>query len=232
MEELAKYLKGSFEGIEFNESIHKYFLKSVPLEDSVSSKLKQFYVPFNSDSISTFVAMKRGITKEDVKAEWDMSANIAIEIGNKTHLFGELFTFNRNLRPSSGYEIAVMKFWNELPDHIIPICTELQMYHYTDKWPGTADIVLYNTKTGKLIIADYKTNKDLYKNFKKQKMLPPFNDLLDCPLSKYKLQLSYYQILLEQTGMEVENRVIIWVKPDGEYELISCEDYTETLMLY
>ena len=48
MEDLSKYLKGYFDGLEFNEGIHKYFLKGEPLKDSVSSKLKQFYVPFNS----------------------------------------------------------------------------------------------------------------------------------------------------------------------------------------
>lgn len=232
MEILKKYLRESFNGLEFNADLHKYYLNGQPLNDSVSSKLKQFYTPFNSDAISNFVALKRKISKEDVKAEWKQSADEAIAIGNKTHLFGELYAFDRNIRPSSGYEVAVMKFWNQLPDHIVPVCCELQMYHWKDLYPGTSDIVLYNTNTGKLIIADYKTNKDLYKNYRKQKMLAPFDDLLDCPLSKYKIQLSYYQILLEQTSMEVEDRVIVWVKPDGTYELIRCEDYTDILRQY
>lgn len=232
MEEIAKYLKSNFEGLQFDEKSHKYFLSDKPLKDSVSSKLKQFYTPFNSDGISHFVALKRGVSKEVIQAEWKAIADESIGIGNRTHLFGELFTFNRNLRPSSGYEVAVMKFWNELPEHIVPVCVELQMYHFKELYPGTADIVLYNKKTGKFIIADYKTNKDLHKNYKKQKLLYPFNTMLDCPLSKYKLQLSYYQILLEQTGIEVEKRVLVWVKPSGDYELFMCDDYSEILKSY
>jgi hypothetical protein len=97
-------------------------------------------------------------------------------------------------------------------------------------YAGTADIILYNTKTDKYIIGDYKTNKDLFKNYKGKKMLLPFNGLLDCPLSKYKLQASYYQILLEQMeGVEVEERWVIHLLPDGTYKVHKPEDLTDKL---
>ena len=89
---------------------------------------------------------------------------------------------------------------------------------------GTADIILYNKQTNKFIIADYKTNKDLFKNFKGKKLKAPFNNLLDSPFDKYNIQLSMYQILFELTGYEVENRFIIWLKPDAEYEIYYTQD--------
>ena len=58
-----------------------------------------------------------------------------------------------------------MKFWRDLPTYIIPVFTELQMYHLKKMYAGTADIILFNTKTEKYIIADYKTTKDLFKKF-------------------------------------------------------------------
>ena len=94
---------------------------------------------------------------------------------------------------------------------------------------GTADIILYNTKTNKFIIADYKTNIDLFKNYKGKKMLIPFQDKLDMPFSKYELQLSFYQNLFEQCGYEVEDRKIIWLREDGTFEVYKTEDLTEKL---
>ena len=95
---------------------------------------------------------------------------------------------------------------------------------------GTADIICYNLKTKKLKILDYKTNKDLFKNYKEQKMLPPFDNFLDCSFNMYKLQLSMYQYFIEQTGYEVESRTLIWLKPDGTYETHKIESVKDTLL--
>ena len=48
-------------------------------------------------------------------------------------------------------------------------------------------------------------------------------------LSLYTLQLSCYQIPLEDIGMKVLGRRIIWVKPDGNYEKIPVPDVTNVL---
>ena len=37
-------------------------------------------------------------------------------------------------------------------------------------------------------------------------MLERFSNLLENSFNKYQIQLSYYQILLEQTGIEVSSR--------------------------
>ena len=94
---------------------------------------------------------------------------------------------------------------------------------------GTADIILYNTKTNKFILADYKTNEDLFKNFKGKKLLAPFDNLLENSFNKYQLQLSMYQLLFEQCGYEIESRRVIWLKPDGSFENLKTEDYTHIL---
>jgi hypothetical protein len=82
------------------------------------------------------------------------------------------------------------------------------------------------------VIFDYKTNKDLYKNFKEKKLLPPFHELLDMPCSLYKLQLSLYQLNLEQLGFKVIGRRLIWLLPDGTYDKIPLESYSEKLKKY
>lgn len=82
---------------------------------------------------------------------------------------------------------------------------------------------------GNQFMVTHNTNKDLYKNFASQKLLPPFDGLLDMPLSVYKLQLSLYENALTKIGMKVVGRRILWLKPDCSYEKIPLESYRERI---
>lgn len=231
-----KYVKEFFKGLEFNPSSHTYNYDNKKLS-SVSSVIKKFVEPFDADKIAGFVARKKGVTKEVILQEWENKKNAACSKGNRVHDFGEQIGNFRAGEDASknieiigdGYEKAVLSFWDSIPEHIEPFLMELQMFSPDLSIAGTADIILYNTKTGKFVIADYKTNIDLFKNYRGKKMLPPFQDLLDCPYNKYQLQLSFYQILFEQCGYEVEDRKIIWLMPDGTFKVYRTKNFTETI---
>lgn len=218
-----------FKGLEFKEEEHKYLFESKPIKISVSGLIKNYYEPFDTYNISLRIAKRDGITQEEVIKGWDDEGQKGINTGNKAHLFGEVYPFNKHLEPNTKFDEAIIKFWNDLPQHIVPVIMELRMFHKKFMFAGTADILLYNTITETFIIGDYKTNKDLFKNFRGKKMLQPFNELYDSPFSKYQLQLSYYQILFEQTGFKVSSRKLIWLLPDGNYEMYDMEDYTSIL---
>lgn len=82
------------------------------------------------------------------------------------------------------------------------------------------------------MIVTHNTNHDLYKQYNidnKKMLLAPFDDMVNQNLSIYTLQLSAYQIPLEDIGLKVLGRRIIWVKPDGTYEKISVPDVTKIL---
>lgn len=136
-------------------------------------------------------------------------------------------------------EFAIVKFWQDLPRCIVPIAAENKVFNVNDDYAysGTFDILFYydalldnkdDSKSG-LMIFDYKTNVDLYKNFKGKRLLEPFNGLLDMDLSIYKLQLSAYQLCLENIGLNIIARRLIWLKPDGKYEKVPLESYTRML---
>jgi hypothetical protein len=109
------------------------------------------------------------------------------------------------------------------------VFSELQMYHKDYMFGGTADIILYNKNTKKYIIADYKTNEDLFKNFKSKKLKGVFSNLLESGYNKYQVQFSLYQILLEQAGVEVEKRCLVHLLPNGEFVQYFTDDYTEVV---
>ena len=102
---------------------------------------------------------------------------------------------------------------------------------------GTFDILFYykdpiDDENSGLCIFDFKTNKELRKDFSRENgkfLLPPFGDLYEEPLSYYTLQLSCYQLPLEDIGLKVIARRIVWLKDDGSYELIPLQSVTDRL---
>lgn len=229
--ELLENIQKPFNNLSFEEKKHKYYVNNEPIKSSVSGLIEEFYESFDAEKVAPYSAAKAGVSTEEILKQW---ADINLESrvrGHRVHAFGEIYQVNRNLKPSCPQEEAIVKFWKELPEHILPITAELRMYHFKHLFAGTADIILFNTKTQTYIIADYKTNKDLFKNFKEKRMLGVFSHLLDMPINHYVIQLSYYQLLLEQVGVKVTQRVIIWLELNGNYQLFNTEDVTETLKL-
>lgn len=218
-----------FKEIKFDEASHSYTVKGKNLKP-VSYVLKDFQEPFDEQKMAFLVAKKKGISIKEVLDDWHKKRDDSCELGTKVHAYGENLIMNRNLQPTNGYEIAIKKYHSKIPHYVVPLCTELQMY--SEKWSiaGTADLMFYNTKTDEIDLRDYKSNGDLFKNYKGKRLLAPFDDLEDSPFNKYQLQLSLYQLLFEQTGFKINSRALIWIKEDGTYEIYRTNDYRDRLI--
>lgn len=199
------------------------------------------------------------MTPEEIQEAWKQNSKNACDVGTERHLWGESAyafmtrqydkiapEFKDRLTSDGGFEAiypkeeAICKFWEDLPVCFVPIAVENITYNKDLNYSGTFDMLFYYDaeldgksadKSG-FVIFDYKTNKDLYKNFKEQKLLYPFNELLDMSVNLYKLQLSLYQLNLEQIGFKVIARRLIWLRPNGEYDKIPLESYTKVLKKY
>lgn len=198
------------------------------------------------------------MTVDDIITSWNKISNEACTTGTFHHEFGEsafyymigqydkiLPEFKDRLTEDGGFkaihpkEESIVKFYEEIPKCIIPILAETRVFveYETGGYAGTFDILFYydaeiegkSLNNSGLVVMDWKTNKDLYKNFKEQKLLTPFDGLLDMPLSIYKLQLSLYENALYKIGLKVVGRRILWLKPDGTYEKINLESYRERI---
>ena len=227
---IRRDLTAFFNKIKFDEPTHSYTINGKKLQ-ATSHFIHRYKPHFDIEKMSALVAQKQGRTREEVKEEWEKIKNDSCTLGTAIHLFGEDYVnSNFTLEPKNEFEKAIVAFWDTKPKHIVPVKLELQMYSEEFGIAGTADIICYNLKTKRLKLLDYKTNRDLFKNYKEQKMLPPFDNFLDCSFNMYKLQLSMYQYFLEQTGYEVESRTLIWLKPDGTYETHKIESVKDTLL--
>lgn len=192
-----------------------------------------------------------GMSKEEILAAWAEKSGKACDFGTEVHAFGEsMFYFmteqydkilpeckekfiDGRPHPTNPQEEAIVKFWDDLPETFVPVLAETKVFNRNGTpYAGTFDILFYYvneecpSKSG-LVIFDYKTNEDLFKNFRKQKLLWPFNDMLDMSYSYYVIQLGCYQIPLENLGFDVIARRLIWVKPDGTYDNLRVEEVSD-----
>ncbi len=222
-----------FKSVKFTEDGHKYHVDGSELGLSVSGLVKKFVKFTDFPAIARRTDAKFNYPEGSTQKLWDLKKDAACAKGNRAHFFGEMYAFHRTVKPNGGLEEAIVKFWKSLPKHIVPVFTELEMYHKRKMFGGTADIILYNTRTEKFIIADYKTNEELFNNFAGKKLIGAFKFLREDNFNKYQIQFSSYQVLLEQVpGIEVERRVLVWLKPDGTFKRLDCADYTNEVRNY
>lgn len=242
---IGRKLLKHFSKLVFDEPSHTYKVVGRGLTP-VSNVIKNFVKPFNAQRMSVFTARKEKIPQEQVLKNWNKIKNDACSYGTRVHDFGERYTIDRygvvsdltyqsvNQHLKEGEELtpkelALIKFWNKKPEWYVPVCLELRMFCLEMGIAGTADIILLDIRDNTLVIADYKTNKDLFKNYRDQRLLGIFSHLKDCPYSKYVIQLSMYQKLLEKTGYKVSRRFLVWLKEDGDYTVYDTPDVTDKL---
>ena len=153
------------------------------------------------------------------------------------------------LAPIHPKEEAVEHFLDALPLSYHLVLNEARIYsgknpdasrNLSQQVCGTFDMLYYYDGGGKpekagFIIFDYKTNKCLENelNLRFGKYLrEPFHDLVEQDLSLYTIQLSLYALMLEDIGLKIIDRKLIWLKEDGTFEKKTVPDVTEKLRTY
>lgn len=230
--QMRNELTAQYSGLLFDEGPHTYHVDDKPMS-SVSSVISNFYEKFDEEKWSAHTAQKKGMTQDAVKAMWKEINEKSLKLGNEVHDFAERYAEQKyyggpiaHYRPNELQKSGVVQFYTDLPSNYMPVGLELQMFDKELGIAGTTDILFYNSITGKFVIADWKTNINIFKNFANKTMLPPFEYTLDMPYNHYQIQLSLYQILLESRGYEIEERWIVWLPHSGGYERHKTFDFT------
>lgn len=156
------------------------------------------------------------------------------------------YTPDRYIIPYSPKEWAVNQYYMDILANlnVFPVMPEAMIYTNLNDtfrlkrpYAGTFDILMAYRMNGEIqyAIHDFKTNADLYKDYARSRgvmMLQPFDGigLYDEPLSHYAIQLSLYSLGLMQLGIKPVDRVLIWLKDNGQYEKVRVPDLTDTLL--
>jgi len=229
IENIQAQLVETFKDLSFEPERHIYRANNRTMI-SVSSMVKKHTEPFDEMYWAERIAKKRKISVEEILKEWDDKRNIAAENGTNAHLFAETWWTEPKIEPETLQQEALKKFLEYCISKYDLIFTELQMYSKKYKYAGTCDLLLWDKENNHVVLMDYKTNFELDKQY--DYLLEPFNYLANTQFNKYQLQLSYYQILLEEAGIEVKERYVVWVRHDGEYELRPCTDFSSILKTF
>jgi hypothetical protein len=231
-----------FSDLHFEEKRHIYTLDGVIIP-SVSKLVESHCDKFDADKkITTRYGTKtlielsadkasreegRIVTPGEIRNRWNKKRDDRCDIGHDTHSFMEYFDGSQ--RPLTPWQVAGVKFFMDMSDEYDVLFREIRMYSRKYRFAGTEDLILIHKKTGHLIAADYKTNEDLFKNYKGKTLKEPFDWALETPYNKYQIQLSYYQIMLEEACLHVQDRWLVYLREDGTYKVFSLLDLTETL---
>lgn len=250
VEEIRSKILKTFEDLEFMPFQHKYFLHGKELV-SVSNVTHQFQPLFDEKKKSEEYALKHGETPQYWLDKWKYTSEKACTTGTLVHAYGEslgwlraghpeliteeckiMYNSEKNwLVPTRAKEEAVLKFMDELDKNLHLVLNEARIYNEKLGYAGTFDMLYWyenpkNPSKSGLVIFDYKTNASLYKDFSRntnKMLLPPFTELYDEPYSYYTLQLSLYNLGLQQLGYPIIAHRLVWLKEDGNYELIPLE---------
>jgi hypothetical protein len=256
--EIRKKILSSFDGLEFVDEEHKYFLNGEELS-SVSSIVSQFEEEFDTQAKAEAYALKNGETPEYWIDKWKFINLKATVSGTQVHSYGESLSWlylghpenitednkykyiaDKNwLIPTRPKENAALSFFENFPENTYIVLPETRIYNIGDrfKYAGTFDLLVYydhptdKSKSG-LVVMDWKTNREIYKEFSREHgkmMVWPFSDLFDEPYGGYVLQINFYSLALEKIGLKVIGKRIIWLKDDETYEIIPAPDISQNI---
>ena len=238
-----------FGDIKFLEEGHKYFIgedEYIP----VSNIIKKYEPEVDWDQKAADYARKWGKKKEDVQKEWKLNNLKSTISGTRTHSFGESFTNLKCGHPEliceqnkpqyieefntmvSTYpkEDAIKKFYDELEPNLHPVGAEFKLSskYIPDSLHicGTCDLLFYDSEKDCFTLGDWKTNKSLIKEYSRNHnitMMGCVSNMISEPISEYTIQFNLYQKMLESIGINISDRILIWLKDDGTYERINIE---------
>lgn len=194
-----------FSSIKFNKKHHTYTLNGRRLP-SVTTLINQLKPPFDRDYWSQKKADERGVPVQTILDEWDAKRQAGQDRGNRIHQYIQrvllgmapvddpFLSLNDRLPEMDGFDA----FWSQIFDETTLHRTEWIIGESELNVAGTADALLFSHQTNRYHPWDWKTGDKFRTDNPFQKLLPPFDDLDDCELVTYSLQISIYRLILRR----------------------------------
>lgn len=233
-----------FSNVVFHEEGHVYYIDG---KEAISSTtlIGKYEKPFDSVYWSERKAPELDMSPEEVRDMWELGGAKAGLKGTKVHSYVENLIANKVLpfEEQGGVLMEdcgdvidaydkivpmVHKFRDDIRDKLLPIRSEIVIGDSELLIAGMIDQLFYNTKSGKLELWDWKTNKkiDTHNNYK---LLKPLNKLTTAKLDLYSLQLSLYKYIIHKnTNLELGDSYLCWFnEKNPKYKVFKCHDYTK-----
>ena len=150
------------------------------------------------------------------------------------------------LAPIHPKEEAIERFFDEMNPALHLVLNEAKVYsgknpveakNLREQICGTFDMLYWYDGEGcpdkaGFVVLDYKTNRSLQNDYSRKvgrRLLPPFDDLYEEYLGLYTIQLNLYALMLEDIGLPVISRRIVWLRDDATYSIIPVDNISDRL---
>jgi ATP-dependent exoDNAse (exonuclease V) beta subunit len=160
-----------------------------------------------------------GMTKEQIKEDWDKNRDAASAAGTKMHYDIECYYNFMDVNNDSIEYQYFRNFVRDFPE-LKPYRTEWMVYYEELKISGSIDMVFENPD-GTIQIYDWKRCQEIKHEaeFGKYALTPCISHLPDTNFWHYALQLNTYRMILEHKyGKKVTGLYLICIHPDNVYK--------------
>lgn len=160
-----------------------------------------------------------GMTKEQIKEDWDKNRDAASSAGTKMHYDIECYFNGMTVTNDSVEYHYFNNFLKDFPE-LKPYRTEWMVYYEELKISGSIDMIFENPD-GTIQIYDWKRCQEIKHEpeFGKFALTPCISHLPDTNFWHYALQLNTYKMILEHKyGKKVTDLYLICIHPDNVYK--------------
>lgn len=234
-EEYLKKLNKAFGDFKLFEEDHHYEFKGQRVGMSVTRLMEEYASKFDTEKVAEMVAEKNNVSVETVLKAWQDRQEFACAKGHTCHEFAQcLWSHKQWTRETYDGSIEFQEAVNTINEQAYyfmnDYCDKLE--HLADEFvigseeydiASAIDHLFVNSRTGGLVLVDYKTNSDIHKGERNAKeMRVPLSHLKDTKLNHYAIQLSIYKYLVEKyANIEVSEMFIVWFSEcNKNYEII------------
>ena len=241
-DEYLKELNKAFGDFKFYEENHTYTYKGKPISIGATGLIEQYTQDFDSQAVAEKVATRDNKSVQEVLDEWKQKNKYACDKGHLGHLYAQSLWNGENVldeieKFTNGLETPLDKildqadnFYNDYKDRLEHLYDEYVIGSEEYNLASAIDHLFVSKLTGGLVLVDYKTNSDIYKDQKyyknshkkPPKMKVPLHNIDDFTIKHYHIQLSIYKYLVEKyTNLKIEEMFIVWFSENiKNYEII------------
>lgn len=220
----------------FNEEKHEYRYNGKKLK-SVTGWINNFSKPFDLEKWSEKKAVDYGVSAEEVKKGWQILSDDGLDLGHDVHKFIERFLNNENPElPEDEVQrkrvLAWLDYYHAKFYKMQLLGQEIRIWSEKYGLAGTIDALFW--WKDQIIVGDWKTNKKMKTDDDKHfnMLLYPFENEKENTLNKYSLQVSTYQAILKDNGIESDKAFICWISPNAEIKVYQSKNYVNLVENY
>lgn len=188
--------------IKFDPMEHRYFIDGNPDTISVTQLIDKFFPEFDAPYWAPIKASQRGISTDDILAEWEAKRNDSANKGMALHETIDNY-YNNKSHNSDTKEFRHFLSFKQRFRGMIPYRSEWRIFDEDLLVAGTIDMV-YKKEDGSLYMFDWKRSEKVVnhdgtiKNDKYQFAFGELGHLGDSSFNRYCLQQNIYKAILEK----------------------------------